>query len=603
MDNNSMLISSYLQQEMSESERSAFEIQLAADPALQQEVKMQQQIIKAAQDAGLKREFAKAIHHRVVLKRTITLTTVVVISVISFLVLFNSESIFSVFKPGKQPLVQKNNLKPFVDPPLAGINVPVSEFVFDATKGDTILYSSGSIIYFPPSALVDERGAIIKGEVKITYREFAEPVDFFLSGIPMGYDSAGVKYNFESSGMCEINAYKDNKPVFVNPYAMPEINLSGKNKSNLHNLYFLDTADRSWKFKGNDIVTQVRKLVYINSAATTSRMPEKNEILKKPVRPAIASGDKPAFSIEIDPGSFEELFAFDRLKFQVEDESSYRPSDADEHWDNVKLEHTDKEGIYKMTVTNSKRTATYKVTPVLEGGDYQAAMKIFNQKKEAYDLAMKNRLVREQTESDSLTLKNKRSLAKMNADKEWNDRINNLIIARNKKMRALRKHQMNELEKAAAANQKNLDDQLIRMEIERQKYPVDLRLSSEILRSFSINGFGVWNCDHPEYPNNEVPVFATFIDNLKNKISFRQIAVIYKGFNGITSYESGQIRVMPGSENMIWGIKDQTFYYFSYQDFENAKIHKYTGLFTFTMRKAAEKISSYDEVKDLVSKF
>lgn len=51
--------------------------------------------------------------------------------------------------------------------------------------------------------------------VKITYREFADPIDFFVSGIPMEYDSAGRKYNFESSGMCEINAYKDDIAVLL----------------------------------------------------------------------------------------------------------------------------------------------------------------------------------------------------------------------------------------------------------------------------------------------------------------------------------------------------------------------------------------------------
>ena len=99
----------------------------------------------------------------------------------------------------------------FVQPPIPEVNVPYQDYSVEAEKGDTLLYESGSILVFPSNSFVDKNGNLVKGKVKVKYREFSNPIDFFFSGIPMNYDSAGTKYNFESSGMCEILA--DRKSV------------------------------------------------------------------------------------------------------------------------------------------------------------------------------------------------------------------------------------------------------------------------------------------------------------------------------------------------------------------------------------------------------
>jgi hypothetical protein len=71
MDNNSILIDRYLQNEMSADEKNTFEEKLASDKNLQEEFNIQKQIIKAAENAGLKNEFAKAIKKRIITKRLI----------------------------------------------------------------------------------------------------------------------------------------------------------------------------------------------------------------------------------------------------------------------------------------------------------------------------------------------------------------------------------------------------------------------------------------------------------------------------------------------------------------------------------------------------
>lgn len=602
--NNSEKIDQYLSGEMTASEKNAFEVLLANNVELQQEFDIQQKLINAAINAGLKAEFAKAMPVRSIFKRPSTWLLSIAASVTVFFIYNYRQSIF----PGNDNIIEKereNNIvlqngRPFVDPPLSAADMPFLEYRINAEKADTIVYPSGSVICFPANSVVDDLGKPVKGIVNINYREFSDPLDFFVSGIPMLYDSAGIKYNFESSGMCEIKAFKDNKALFVNKHAKPVINFASGNKSLLHNVYFLDTANRKWEYTGKDIVTELRKNDHSKQPVVAGNTAEYDGMPVKPVKPVKASGDNHAFSIEIDPGSFEELYAYDRLKFEVVDLSTYKPSDADEHWSNVQLAHTSTEGIYTVTFSNTRRQVTYTVKPVLEGADYDAAMKTFNEKKIAYEQARKNRLALEQVETDSITARNKAFVEKFNRDKEWNDIANKLIIARNKKMKELKQQKMAELEKANAMNKQAAETQMALIEMFEKRYPSDQGKTSMIFRSFAVSGFGVWNCDHPEIPNEEIPLFAKFTDSLNNSVGFSSIAVVYKGFNGITQFPSQQIRVIPGKENMIWSILGQRFFYFSYKDFVNAGIAGNTKSFVFRMRQSGKDISSYKEIRELV---
>ena len=128
-------------------------------------------------------------------------------------------------------------------------------------------------------------------------------------------------------------------------------------------------------------------------------------------------------------------------------------------------------------------------------------------------------------------------------------------------------------------------------------------LLKDLTETFTIERFGIWNCDHPQYPDREISVEAIYTDNDNNSIYLPFTSVVYKGFNGITQFPMSQsIRVIPGSENMILSIKDGLLYYFSYKDFMAVGITKYTRKATFKMRKSSKQISSYVEIKELIDK-
>ena len=96
----------------------------------------------------------------------------------------------------------------FVNPPISEEvkSAQFASYQVNANQGGIYEYESGSRLIVPAAAFADDRGNIIQGEVNIRYREYHDFVDFYLSGIPMTYDSAGVRYTFESAGMMEIYA-------------------------------------------------------------------------------------------------------------------------------------------------------------------------------------------------------------------------------------------------------------------------------------------------------------------------------------------------------------------------------------------------------------
>lgn len=598
MNNNSIKINSYLQQEMSAEERAAFEAALLTDTELQYELKVQQHITDAAYNAGLKATFAKAMHKKLMTTNIVKCSIIIIVCATAVFIF--RKTIFQ--KRAAQHIAVQTNRAFFINPPQPGINVPFTEYSFDAEKGDTLFSPTGAVILMPASALTDEAGNLIKGMVKVRYREFFDPVDFFLSGIPMQYDSAGKTYNFESSGMCELTAYQNGKTLFVNQNAKPEVFLSVSNKNPEHNLYYLDTVKRAWVNEGKDLITELKK------NGSPKAMPaalESNTTLLplKPVMPLKASEGKQSFSIAIDPGSFEELFAYDKLKFEVADNTPVKQADADEHWDDVKLQHGSVEGIYIITFTNGQRSLSYKVRPVLEGADYNAALKIFNEKNRAYEDRLKNRLKTEADQQAAVAMQIKKEAETDSLNRET-ERINRLVAAGNKKLQEMRALIMKEIEEQQKANAQIQKEQELWLSQNAARLVREGMNSQRIIRSFEVNNFGVWNCDHPQYPKKEIYLYAKYKTGKNEALSFSSAAVVYKGLNGITEFSpASSVRVIPGAENMIWGFRDSVFYYFTYQDFMDAKIPANARAITFTMRQSPGKVSSYEEVRNLVTTF
>jgi len=171
---------------------------------------------------------------------------------------------FSEFSPSESPkeevVVQQNDSLTLegndsTTTPLRKINPPYPELVkyeyFNVKNNRrpvTITTKNGTVIKIPANAFVDSTGKRIHKNIVIKYRDFYDPVDFFLSGIPMDYDSAGTNYTFSSAGMFEISAVSKDKNLYLTEGKVIELEFVSQ-YDDAYNFYKYDTVTNKWEFR------------------------------------------------------------------------------------------------------------------------------------------------------------------------------------------------------------------------------------------------------------------------------------------------------------------------------------------------------------------
>jgi len=213
---------------------------------------------------------------------------------------------------------------------------------------------------------------------------------------------------------------------------------------------------------------------------------------------------------------------------------------------------------------------------VLEEKDYEKALKKFEANNKEYNKRInaalnKQKMNIEKYKKDSL--ENQNNLE----ERKRMERLNNLIEARNRQI-----EKQNEI-------------------IEKENMQiVDINQSNRLMRSFEIDGFGVWNCDRA-ISLNCIPISATFKDINGNSIELTNIAVLYKDFNGILKFPSGDIKVVQDADNMIIGLYKGKFAYMSFKEYKKLEIKSDTKEQTFTMNLVSDKDNNYNYIKIIVA--
>ncbi len=472
----------------------------------------------------------------------------------------------------KQPGLYQQSER-FIQPPIKGIDLPYEEYSVDAAKGDTLFPKTGSIILFPPNSFLDKNSQPIQGNVQVKYREFKNPIDFYLAGIPMNYDSSGRRYYFASSGMFELIASFRGAPVFVNPANEPEVHLVTNIPSQSDNIYFLDTVQKQWINKGASDVTVLSNSKHI--------IPEKKKLTEnyfaesEPVKPEKANSQSPVIRIVIDPASFKPLLAYDNLKFQLEPGGkAFNTKDTSEEWTNVELLKGESKGLYTVKFTNANRTVSYSAKPVVDDKDYEKAMKVFEKDNAAYKKKLNERLSSEKLNRENF-LKDSLTNLKIEEVNSKIEKLNALIESRNRTADSIN---------AVIAKQNKI--------IDEENY------ADSMVRSVRIDRFGVWNCDKA-IALNSIPILATFKDINGNTIELTHIAVLYKSLKGILNFPDNHLQVMPDAENMILGIYEGRFAYLSFEDFSRLKITADTKNLTFIMTVVSQKDNNANFIKKI----
>lgn len=501
-----------------------------------------------------------------------------VAAAIAFIVVF-------YFKP-EQP----QTVASFIDPPIEQLDVQYASYVVSPAKGRQLVYSTGSKINIPPNAFLDEDGQPYEGEVELKYREFHDPVDFFLSGIPMTYDSGGVQYTFESAGMMDIQAFGETgEPLFANPESQIEVQLVSNYSGDRYNLYYLDTAKKRWVNMGKDQVIEPEKKEEVGVLAEEEIPSPQEELVEqdpdlkqlwaeidamddytekiedqKPVKPKKARAEGYIFNIDVEPSEFPEIALFDGMYFEIgEENENFTPSLYQVTWQDVVLTEYEKGKNYKLTLSKGDESHTFIVYPVYKGENYDVAVKMYDQKYQQYQETLAQRKAEE---------KRKRE--------EYQARLAEL------------KQQQLQRQKAWEEQQKAM------MERQRQAQ-LTAQSKQKIYRAVQVSQFGTWNCDTPVKLPKGNKIFADFQLEGKDKAAFMNVQLIEKSRNAVFTYGPTQFKEFqynPNAENMLLAVTpDQKLAYLSFEDF--AKVPKDAKSYTFNLKQIDKEFETVAEVK------
>lgn len=133
--------------------------------------------------------------------------------------------------------------------PIKNLEIEPEVFLVKADEPTSIILETGSKIEIPEDAFVDESGNKISGDVKLKWNEFHTLTDILLSGIPMKYDTAGVKRNLISGGMFTISAEQKDKQVFLAKGKKANIEIASINDTPCMNFYQLDEKTGKWDYQ------------------------------------------------------------------------------------------------------------------------------------------------------------------------------------------------------------------------------------------------------------------------------------------------------------------------------------------------------------------
>jgi|GEM_PF-2466760 len=139
-----------------------------------------------------------------------------------------------------------------INPPIKGVNPPSNAVLVEPDiiqNGGIINLGFRAFLHLPAHALVDEFGHAIKEPVKISYCPLSDPIDVFLSGIPMKYDSAGGSETFRTAGMVRLEATTySGKRVSLKSGTEMKLDMPTVDSSDDYNFYDFDESKGAWEF-------------------------------------------------------------------------------------------------------------------------------------------------------------------------------------------------------------------------------------------------------------------------------------------------------------------------------------------------------------------
>ncbi len=486
--------------------------------------------------------------------------------------------------------------QPFINPPLEDIKPEFASQKVNANKGGVYEYNNGSKLIVPAAAFVSANGTLVEGDVDIKYREMHDFVDFFLSGIPMTYDSAGTRYVLESAGMVEIYAEQNGERVKMQPgkeikvelisfVDMPRLNMSPK-----YNIYKLNTSTKNWEYRDIDNIQIIEDLesegfeneelnnLKINHQSTLAKIETEEATLirnleasipmpTEPSRPVQANKDQLSFDIDISENASEEVRAlgqkYQSIIWHISPNSPEINTNALRvQWENMDLKPIDGKD-YELTLINGAKREKVIVTPALTGDDYTKAMSVYQTELVTYRKALEDRELQLKEQRNSIV--EKFTLQKDTAQKQYTSNIE-------------------------AWKNANQDDPSVNQMVRRK-----------IINRFVANEFGIWNCDRPLDPK-DIEIEGDFVLDENSEVTNETAYLVNKNRNTIVriyAKDGAKVNFDQKSDNLMWMVtKDNQIAVFRPKEFK--EINEKKDKHTFRMKVEPNALKSEEDVRKVL---
>ena len=189
-----------------------------------------------------------------------------------------------------------------VKAPLPHTDIVLSTYHIKTKKDTVIKHNSVATVRIPENAFIDSDGNLITKDVILEFRSFSNPLDIFLSGIPMTYNIDDAEKVFESAGMIEINATSSGEQVFVNPNRKIKVDMLSFQAGNQYNVSSLDTITGKWQDQGKNFVTIKNYKDELEALPKAPPLPKEASIF--------------AFNIEDETGRHSNLLMYENILFE-----------------------------------------------------------------------------------------------------------------------------------------------------------------------------------------------------------------------------------------------------------------------------------------------
>lgn len=395
-----------------------------------------------------------------------------------------------------------------IRPPYKMWDVKYQKFHVNADSTSVIIMPTGTKFSIAPHSLADAAGNIVRGDIQIICREFFDPVDIALAGVPMAYDSAGKRYQLETAGMFEIRGYYQGKPVQLIKGKTIRVSQASLG-DDTYNTYYLDTVTGKWTYKGKPESRRVpinpgngpktgTKVKFEGVSEESDRVIYKKKYVSKlpdgPIleqhaqmpKPKLRDMKNPGFKVPVDTLSYPELAGFRNMIFEI---GPGQPRVPNNKWVKMYIKRGNLASSYTLVLVKGKSEYPYSAYLAFEQGeDYDRAMEVYKQYYQD--------MLHQQANTDSMT-RAARNRALEAA----------LIIE------AARKERISSGQPAQTTGRIN---------------------DVEVWREFAISNFGMWNCDKV--------VRFPIVEKLNIRISIQ----------GAVSAELQDINVLARQYNSIW---------------------------------------------------